>query len=87
MALPFGTVPSGARNAPTPFKASIPDERIKEMQILVRLSKIAPETYEGSQQDRKYGITTEWLSSAKDQWKKLDWYLLRSWGQRRYIHS
>ncbi|KAL1982328.1 hypothetical protein VTN96DRAFT_1422 [Rasamsonia emersonii] len=73
MALPFGTVPSGARNAPTPFKASIPDERIKEMQILVRLSKIAPETYEGSQQDRKYGITTEWLSSAKDQWKKLDW--------------
>lgn len=80
MALPFGRVPSGARNAPTPFKASVPEKRIKEMQILVRLSKVAPETFEGSQQDRKYGITTEWLSSAKEQWKKLDWYLPWSWG-------
>jgi microsomal epoxide hydrolase len=76
MALPFGSVPSGARKSLAPFKVSIADEQIEELKTLVSLSKIGPQTYEGLQQDRKYGITTEWLSSAKEQWKGYDWYLL-----------
>lgn len=74
MALPFNKVPSGAKISPTPFQVRISDEQIQELQTLVKLSKIAPPTYEGlQQQDRKYGITTDWLVTAKEAWEKFNW--------------
>ncbi|KAH8431642.1 uncharacterized protein LDX57_009298 [Aspergillus melleus] len=73
MALPFSQVPSGAKIPPSPFRIHVPDEDLEELQLLVRLSKIAPPTFESQQQDRKYGVTTEWLTRAREAWKTFDW--------------
>ncbi|KAE8349384.1 alpha/beta-hydrolase [Aspergillus coremiiformis] len=69
----FNKIPSGAKVDPSPFKINISDEQIQELQLLIKLSKIAPPTFEGLQPDRKYGITTEWLINAKEIWKDFDW--------------
>ncbi|GAA87738.1 epoxide hydrolase [Aspergillus luchuensis IFO 4308] len=73
MALAYSKVPSGTTVIPSPFQVHVSDEQIEELQLLVKLSKLAPPTYEGLQQDRKYGITNEWLANAKEAWKSLDW--------------
>ncbi|OJJ69918.1 hypothetical protein ASPBRDRAFT_678370 [Aspergillus brasiliensis CBS 101740] len=78
MAIPFGNVPSGATVIPSPFQVHVSDEQIEELQLLVKLSKLSPPTYEGLQQDRKYGITNEWLANAKEAWKNFDWRLAES---------
>jgi microsomal epoxide hydrolase len=40
------------------------------METLIRLSKLAPDTYENSQSDMRYGVTTGWMLSMRDQWLK-----------------
>ena len=73
MALAYSKVPSGTTVIPSPFQVHVSDEQIEELQLLVKLSKLAPPTYEGLQQDRKYGITKEWLANAKEAWKSFEW--------------
>ncbi|THC99116.1 hypothetical protein EYZ11_001437 [Aspergillus tanneri] len=73
MALAFSTVPSGAKIIPSAFEIHISDEQIQELQLLIRHSKIAPPTFEGQQQDRKYGIRTKWLADAREAWKSFNW--------------
>ncbi|KAF7592106.1 hypothetical protein BBP40_000712 [Aspergillus hancockii] len=68
----FNKIPSGAKVNPSPFEVNISDEQIQELQLLVKLSKIAPPTFEGLQPDRKYGITTKWLANARETWKDYD---------------
>ncbi|RFU33849.1 hypothetical protein B7463_g2486, partial [Scytalidium lignicola] len=52
------------------------------MQTLIQLSKIASPTYESLQKDHRYGITTEWLISAKKSWMDFKWRSVES-----YINS
>ncbi|KAI8625408.1 Alpha/Beta hydrolase protein [Xylariaceae sp. FL1651] len=73
MATSFATVPLKAVIKPEPFTVSIPEVLLSEFKQLLKLSKVGPVTYEGLQQDRKYGITTEWLKDAKEQWESFDW--------------
>ncbi|PYH97726.1 alpha/beta-hydrolase [Aspergillus ellipticus CBS 707.79] len=73
MTLEYSTIPAGAKVAPSPFQVHVSDEQIEELQLLVKLSKLAPPTYEGLQQDRRYGITNEWLATAKEAWKSFNW--------------
>ncbi|KAJ5538459.1 hypothetical protein N7494_007938 [Penicillium frequentans] len=68
MSRPFGTLPSSAKVSPTPFTVSIPKIQLDELKTLIELSKLAPHTYENSQIDAKYGVTTDWLVAMKDQW-------------------
>jgi microsomal epoxide hydrolase len=76
-ALHFSTIPQNAQRHPSKFTASIPDTQLSEFKTLLRLSKLAPATYEGLQEDRKYGVTTKWLTEAKEHWEKtFDWYVL-----------
>ncbi|OOF93430.1 hypothetical protein ASPCADRAFT_398462 [Aspergillus carbonarius ITEM 5010] len=88
MALGFSNVPSGAKVTPNPFQVHISDDQIEELQLLVKLSKVAPPTYEGLQQDRRYGISNEWLATAKEAWKNFDWRSaedhINSWPQFTY---
>ncbi|KAI9652695.1 MAG: hypothetical protein M1821_007836 [Bathelium mastoideum] len=56
-----------------PFTVSIPDDKVERLRQLVEATDIGPATYESLQSDRRYGITTEWLSTAKEQWKHFDW--------------
>ncbi|KII87377.1 hypothetical protein PLICRDRAFT_43010 [Plicaturopsis crispa FD-325 SS-3] len=59
---------------PTPFKLTVPDAKLDELKTLLKLTKVAGPTFEGSQQDRKYGVTTEWVQGAKDHWEnRFDW--------------
>ncbi|KAH8704777.1 putative epoxide hydrolase [Talaromyces proteolyticus] len=73
MALKFSTVPSNAKQPLSPFTVSVSDEQIEEFRTLVRLSKIAPPTYEGSQEDRRLGLPTAWLANAKEELQRFDW--------------
>lgn len=68
MSRPFSTLPATAKAAPTPFEISIPKEQLNDLETLIKLSKIAPPTYENSQTDSRYGVTTSWLVTMRDQW-------------------
>ena len=70
----YGQVPSIATAQVSPFKLSISDDAVKELQTLLSLSKLAPVTYE-SLQDRKYGVSHDWLSTARATWlNDFDWF-------------
>ncbi|KAF3041693.1 hypothetical protein E8E12_005219 [Didymella heteroderae] len=56
--------PSSAK----PFTLNIPDKDIDEWRQLLKLSRLAPETWEGSQEDGRYGVTHKWLRETKDYW-------------------
>ncbi|CAF1134184.1 unnamed protein product, partial [Didymodactylos carnosus] len=74
MSVPFTNLPRSATIQLIPFKVSIPQSTLDELKSLVRLSKLAPPTYEGSQEDRKYGVTSKWVREAKEKWEKdFDW--------------
>ena len=76
MSVPFTNLPRSATIQLTPFKVSIPQSALDELKSLVRLSKLAPPTYEGSQEDRKYGVTNKWVRETKEKWEKdFDWYV------------
>ena len=63
----FNQLPASVKDI-QPFQVSISDEDINELNQLLKLSRIAPPTYETSQEDRRYGVTTKWLTEAKDHW-------------------
>ncbi|GES57515.1 epoxide hydrolase [Aspergillus terreus] len=70
----FSKLPSAATINPTPFKVSIPQEQLDELQTLLKLSKIAPPTYENTRPTRQYGITSDWLTTIRKQWQNdFDW--------------
>ncbi|CEJ57229.1 hypothetical protein PMG11_05930 [Penicillium brasilianum] len=68
MSQPFSILPVTAKIIPKPFTVAIPKEKLTDMETLIRLSKLAPQTYENSQSDMRYGVTTDWLIDMKEQW-------------------
>lgn len=68
MSLPFSTPPSTTTASLTPFKVTIPKAQLGELETLIKIAKLAPHTYENSQTDRRYGVTTDWLVTMRDQW-------------------
>ncbi|OOQ81806.1 epoxide hydrolase [Penicillium brasilianum] len=68
MSQPFSILPATAKIIPKPFTVAIPKEKLTDMETLIRLSKLAPQTYENSQSDMRYGVTTDWLIDMKEQW-------------------
>jgi hypothetical protein len=74
MPVPFTNFPVKATLHPAPFIVSIPQATLDELQTLLNHSKLAPNTYEGSHDDRKYGVTNKWICEAKNVWEKeFDW--------------
>lgn len=72
----FSDLPTGASASIKPFKISTPQETLDELNTLVKLSKIAPLTYESKHADAKkdkFGISHEWLTNAREEWLKMDW--------------
>jgi microsomal epoxide hydrolase len=78
-AKPFGTVPAGAKQQPTPFELQIEDQKIEDLKTLLRLSPVAKETYENLQDDGshgKLGVSRKWVVEAKKYWEDdFDWYV------------
>jgi microsomal epoxide hydrolase len=73
----YGTVPEGASIQVDKFTLSIPDQDIDDFKTLLRLSKLAPKTYENLHADAKagkFGVSHEWMSKAKEYWlDEYDW--------------
>jgi microsomal epoxide hydrolase len=70
--LPYSTIPESAKSQPAPYKVAVPEEQLSELQQLLKLSKIGPETYENLHADPregKFGLTREWLVNAKKEWE------------------
>jgi len=73
------TLPSSAK----PFTLAVSAQDYSEWRQLLQLSKLAPDTWEGQQQDRRFGPSRTWLSDAKDYWlNTFDWR-----EQEAYINS
>ncbi|KAL9105911.1 MAG: hypothetical protein Q9227_008970 [Pyrenula ochraceoflavens] len=64
----FADLPNGASGDFKPFKIAIPKDQVEEMNTLIKLSKIAPQTFENSFIDLKYGVGREWMVKARDEW-------------------
>ncbi|KAF2136230.1 uncharacterized protein K452DRAFT_237850 [Aplosporella prunicola CBS 121167] len=70
----YETLPKTAKSKPTKFEVSIPEEKLQQLKQLVKLSPIAPETYENLHEDRSFGISRSWLQAAKQEWgNNFDW--------------
>jgi microsomal epoxide hydrolase len=56
------------------FRLNISEHDVQDWRQLLKLSKLAPESWEGSQEDGRYGVTRRWLLEAKDYWlNTYDW--------------
>lgn len=70
----YTTLPAAATLRPEPFKARVLDADLDAFTQLLKLSKLAPETYENRTADAKdfrhWGITRDWLAQAKEHWEK-----------------
>jgi microsomal epoxide hydrolase len=65
------------------FTLNIPENDISEWKQLLTLSKIAPDTWEGRQEDGRFGTSRQWLIETKDYWlNKYDWR-----AQEKHINS
>lgn len=74
MSMPFSTLPSTAKATPTPFEVAVPKDKLHELGTLLELAKLAPHTYENSQTDRPYGVSTDWLVTMREQWlRSFNW--------------
>jgi microsomal epoxide hydrolase len=70
----FGVLPSTAQVKPEDFVVDFPQTELDGLRSLIAASRVGPETFEGLQPDRKYGIDARWLQGAKDFWlDKFDW--------------
>ena len=76
----YDSVPSGASIQVDNFTLSIPDQQFQDFRDLLRLSKLAPRTYENLHADTKegkFGVSHEWMTKAKEYWlNEYDWYVL-----------
>lgn len=72
----FSSVPAGASQKPTPFELHINEQKLQDFKTLLKLSPIAKETYENTQEDGEFGVTRKWMLDAKKQWQdSFDWYV------------
>lgn len=70
----YTKIPSTAKAQPKPFEAKIPEEKLTELNTLLKYSKIGPAVWENQQEDRRFGITRDWLVNAKNEWEtSYDW--------------
>ena len=54
----FGVLTSALRITPEDFTVSFPQPELDDLHSLIAASRVGPETFEGLQHDRKYGVTT-----------------------------
>lgn len=70
----FSVFPSTAQAQAERIEVTYPQAELDSLYHLLAASRVGPETYESRQQDRKYGITTQWLDNAKAAWlEEFNW--------------
>lgn len=71
----YFTVPKTATLKVQPFSFKVSDEDLQQFQLLVKHSRLAPQTYENSQPETiTFGVTHEWMKKTKHYWEtQYDW--------------
>jgi microsomal epoxide hydrolase len=72
----YDTVPQRATLRPEKFTLKVPQEEVDHFYQLLKLSPLAPKTYENTRPDTNlFGVSHEWMSSAKKHWETAyEWY-------------
>ncbi|KAF2261363.1 alpha/beta-hydrolase [Lojkania enalia] len=65
---PFATVPSNVGHKLLQFKVHIDEQKLHDMNTLIRLSPIAKDTYENQTRERGFGVSRQWMLDAKSTW-------------------
>lgn len=76
--MPYDTIPSKCSFEPKEFNARVSDLELEGFKLLLRISRIGPETYENQVADvndyTSFGISRKWLVEAKEHWlSNYDW--------------
>ena len=76
--MPHDEIPEKCSLKPEPFTAHVTDLQLQGFKLLLRISRIGPETYENQVADPKdytsFGVTRKWLEDAKEYWlQKYNW--------------
>lgn len=71
----YDKIPGKAILKPQKFKIETLQKEVDDFYQLIKLSPLAPRTFENLQKDTNlYGVTYEWMSEAKEYWQtKYDW--------------
>ena len=71
----FSDLPAGAQvDKIKPYKIDIPQDDLEQMLTLIKYARIAPKTWENSNNGSQYGIERDWLIQAREYWlNKFDW--------------
>ncbi|KEF50993.1 uncharacterized protein A1O9_12947, partial [Exophiala aquamarina CBS 119918] len=71
----YDTIPSASKLKVEMFTLSIPEQALNDFKDLLRLSNLAPKTYENLHtDDGNFGVSHEWMTNAKNYWlTKYDW--------------
>lgn len=73
----YDTIPAGAQIRVDKFNLSVPEQDLADFKDLLRLSKLAPRTYENLTTDGNMGVSHEWMTKAKEYWQTTyDWCVL-----------
>ena len=74
---PYSTLPHDPSGITvSDFKVHYPDDELKQFKELLKLSRLAPKTWESLQDDRRFGVTHEWIEKVKEEWEgDFDWYV------------
>jgi len=75
----YSTIPSSATLKPRPYHVHIDQQKLEDMNQLIKLSPLGPKTYENQQDspDRRFGVSLKWMHQAKEEWTgTFDWYVL-----------
>lgn len=61
--------------SPRPFKVSIPQSDLDDLTTLIKLGRLPPPTYEGTQP--AMGVTNTWMKDARTYWSDtFDWFVI-----------
>lgn len=86
----YDHVPSACTLNLEKFNMSIPEQDLDDFKNLLRLSKLAPKTYENlHSEEGGFGLDHAWMSAAKDYWlNRYNWYDLAFVGfNRRFFRK
>jgi microsomal epoxide hydrolase len=76
---PWGTLPKNATtDSIKPFTVAFPEDEVKRMIDLLKLTRVASPVYENSLagDDRHLGLRRDWLVEAKRIWEtEFDWFV------------
>jgi len=72
--MPFDAIPSSATLQVEPYTVAVPDAALEDLQTAIKVARIAPPTFENTQETRSFGLTRQWVLQAKERWiNGFDW--------------